>query len=67
MEKTKVNPRDMLMSYFKNSGKCSKKFILGIESLNWKTLSRAILHVLSSEKTTEQIERELLHDELLPI
>jgi hypothetical protein len=44
LEKTKVNPRDLLMSYFKNSG---------IENINWKTLSRAILQVISQEKTTE--------------
>lgn len=50
MEKTKVNPRDMLMSYFKNSGKW-------IDNINWKSLSRAILQVLSQEKTTEQIEK----------
>ncbi len=40
MEKTKVNPRDMLMSSFKNSGNFLN---LGIDNINWKSLSRAIL------------------------
>ena len=38
-------------------------FNLGIDNINWKNLSKAVLLSLVTEKTTEQIEKELIKDE----